>query len=412
MSPGSSPFAALKHRNFARFALAMAVSSAGQFLIGLTTPFLMNRLTESSAWVGASGFLALAPAVVGTPLAGALADRVDRHRMLLVTFVCLVVLDVVFLVGYLTDGLTPWRILGLQLVLGSLTGFQFAPIQSMPAVLVPAESLVDAVRFMSIVFTASRAIGPAIGGVVLATAGPGLGYGLTTAFFVAGLLGLLTVRTTQKVVTSESRILVDLREGIRYIAARSGMRLAVASSFMVGMCGASIAFPLAPSVAAEQFGAGGAGLGVLATMIGVGSICGSIFISRGGGRVLRSRVEMAALLAYSCGVLVLGATHALGVGIVGYFAIGAAHMLHNVSMTTSLQVQVTEEFRGRVMGVWLVALMAGVPLGALGGGFLASATSMAVTVTVFGSALALYTLVAAVRTGAMRSLDDQLPEFG
>ena len=84
-APGqSSPFSSLRHPAFARFAAGQTLCGIAQFLGGLATPFLVNQLTDSNTWVGASSFVALIPAVVGTPLSGTLADRMDRRMLLLV----------------------------------------------------------------------------------------------------------------------------------------------------------------------------------------------------------------------------------------------------------------------------------------------------------------------------------------
>jgi MFS family permease len=155
------PFAPLRHGSFARFLAANTICNVGQFLQGLAVPFLINQLTDSNTWVGAAAFASLIPAVVSTPISGTLADRVDRKRILLAAYALQMVITGGILALHLTDHLTPWRIIWLLLASGAVAGFQWAPIQSLSAVLVPRLLLPQAIRLLSISFTVGRSVGPA-----------------------------------------------------------------------------------------------------------------------------------------------------------------------------------------------------------------------------------------------------------
>ena len=146
----TNPFTALRHPAFARFAMGTTLCGIAQFLAGLATPFLINQLTDSNSWVGAASFAALLPSVIGTPFAGALADRMDRRLLLLGGVGMQVLVMVGIVVLYQSGRLTPWLILGLNFIGGSAASFMWAPIQSLGAILVPRESLAAAGRMVSI----------------------------------------------------------------------------------------------------------------------------------------------------------------------------------------------------------------------------------------------------------------------
>ena len=408
---GASPFSSLRHPAFARFAAGQALCGTAQFLGGLATPFLVNQLTDSNTWVGASSFVALIPAVVGTPLSGTLADRMDR-RMLLLVGLSLQVLVMSVVVGlYATGGLTPWRILLLNFVGGSAASFQWAPIQSMAAVLVPRESLVAAVRMVSITFTVGRSVGPAIAAVTLAFHGPGLAFVVSLGLYVVGLGILATVRTTWAPSGADGSLGDQFREGLAYVRARPEMRVAFRLAFSVAGLGAVFAFGLAAGVADDLFGRGGGGLGVLSTSLGVGALLASAFISGRGGRMSRAVLERRSILLYGAGLLVVASSSWLGVGMFGYLLMGGAHMLHGTTLSTSLQLRVDEEFRGRVMSVFLVAILSGIPIGGLAFGVIGDLVGL--RWVVLGAGLALWLDVAVTgRRGAFALLDREVDEVG
>ena len=366
----TNPFTALRHPAFARFAMGTTLCGIAQFLAGLATPFLINQLTDSNSWVGAASFAALLPSVIGTPFAGALADRMDRRLLLLGGVGMQVLVMVGIVVLYQSGRLTPWLILGLNFIGGSAASFMWAPIQSLGAILVPRESLSAAVRMVSITFTVGRSIGPVVAALTLAFGGPGLAFAVGLGVYVAGFLVLATVRTKWSPTGADGSLRSQLGDGIAYVRARPEMRLAFRLAFTVASLGAVFAFSLAAGIADDLYGLGGGGLGVLSTSLGVGSLLASVHISRAGSRVARSVMERRSILLYSIGLVVVASTGWLAVGIVGYLCMGAAHMLHGTTLSTALQMRVDERYRGRVMSVFLVAVLSGIPVGGLAFGIL------------------------------------------
>ncbi len=398
----------LRHPAFSRFFAGITIANTGQFLQGLAVPFLVNDLTDSNAWVGAASFASLVPAVIATPVAGIVSDRADRKRILLYAYLVQCVVSVGFVVLYQADALTPWRILGLQFIAGICAGFQWAPIQSLSPTLVPPRLLVDAVRLVSISFTAGRAIGPAIAAVVLATAGPGLAFAGTLILYVVAVGFVATVKTDWVPSDATEPFVAQFTAGIRYVRQRAGMRVALASQAAVAFFGAVFTFALTASIADDAYDVGGGGLGALAMFAGLGAIIGSVFVTGRGATVPRSRLEPGALVLYGSGILLAAATPYLVVGLVGFTLLGIAHMVNAVAVSTSLQVQVDDEYRGRVMSVWIMVALIALPIASLAGGFLADALSIRIVMTIFGGALLAFVLVTGRIGDGFGPLDDVL----
>lgn len=384
---GPNPFSSLRHPAFARFALGTTLCGVAQFLGGLATPFLINQLTDSNSWVGAASFAALVPAVIGTPLAGTLADRMDRRILLLAGLSLQILSMVAVVVLYESGRLTPWFILGLNFIGGSAASFQWAPIQSMAAVLVPRTSLAAAVRMVSITFTVGRSVGPVVAALTLAFSGPGLAFAVSLGIYVVGFVVLTTVRTGWAPTGGGGSLRDQFSDGVAYVRARPEMRLTFRLAFTVAALGAVFAFSLAAGIADDLFGLGGGGLGVLSTSLGVGSLMASAYISGRGAHVVRSVMERRSIVLYGTGLLIVAASGWLAVGVIGYLCMGMAHMLHGTTLSTALQMQVDEAYRGRVMSVFLVAVLSGIPVGGLAFGILGDLLGLRWVVLAAGIAL-------------------------
>ena len=371
----------------------------------LAVPFYVNELTDSNWWVGSSAFAVLIPSLIVTPVAGIWCDRISRKAILFGSFCLQLIMSAVFLALFLADVLNPWLIVGLQVVVGVASGFQWAPTQAMTALLVPPEDLLSAVRFVSLSFTAGRAFGPAMAGLTLWLWGPGPAFAVTIVGFFIGLAFMVPMRLRPAEPVQREPLLMQFRQGVDYIWRRSEMRLVVVTSFVVASVGAVFAFALVASVADDVFSLGDGGLGWLTAIFGLGSLVVGMYVTVFGDLHARSRVEMTAVGVYAAGVLLIGATPWLAIGLLGYFIFGAAHMAHGVTVNSALQVQVDEQYRGRVMSVWMMSVLAGLPLGSLVGGFLGDLVSMRFVLLLYGGLLAAFWVIAVIRSDGFAGLD-------
>ncbi|MYH71559.1 MAG: MFS transporter [Acidimicrobiia bacterium] len=400
-----SALRALSHRSFLLFFIGVSIATTGQFMQSLAVPFYMNELTDSNFWVGSSAFAVLIPSLIMTPVAGIWSDRISRKAILFGSFSLQLVCSVAFLVLFAGDHLTPWLMIGLQVVVGVASGFQWAPTQAMTSLLVPPEDLLSAVRYVSLSFTAGRALGPAMAGLTLLNWGPGPAFAVTIVGFVLGLAFMAPIRLRPAEPFRQEPFWIQFRLGLEYIWRRPEMRLVVVTSFIVASVGAVFAFALVASVADDVFALGDGGLGWLTATFGFGSLVVGLYVTRHGDRHARSRVEMTAVGVYALGVLLVGATPWLLFGLLGYFVFGAAHMAHGVTVNSALQVQVDEQYRGRVMSVWLMSVLAGLPIGSLIGGFLGDLVSMRFVLLLYGGLLAVFWAIVTVRSNGFAGLD-------
>lgn len=385
--------------------MGVSIATTGQFMQSLAVPFYVNELTDSNFWVGSSAFAVLVPSLIMTPVAGIWSDRISRKAILFGSFLLQLAASMAFLVLYAADSLTPWLIIGLQVVVGVASGFQWAPTQAMTSLLVPPEDLLSAVRLVSLSFTAGRALGPAAAGLTLLYWGPGPAFAVTIVGFIVGMGFMAPIELRPAAPVRPESFRTQFRQGVDYIWRRPEMRLVVLTSFVVASMGAVFAFALVASVADDVFFFGDGGLGWLTATFGFGSLVMGLYVTRHGDRHARSRIEMAAVGVYAIGVLMVGATPWLVFGMLGYFVFGAAHMAHGVTVNSALQMQVDEQFRGRVMSVWMMSVLSGLPIGSLIGGYLGDLVSMRFVLLLYGGLLAVFWAFAVIRSNGFAGLD-------
>jgi len=396
---------ALRHREFAVFFGAALVSNTGGWFQSLAAPFLVYEITRSNTWLGIAGFTGLFPGLLLGPLAGILADRYPRRRILLVTqsVHASVALGLCSLAA--SGAATAPRIVALLLLGGIANAVQMASWQSYVPLLVPRESLADAVRLNSSQFTISRALGPALGGVVLASAGAAVAFGVNALSFGLVIAALALGRPRAAPVTGDASPLEQLRAGVGAVLGSGALRIAVLTAFAVSLLGQSV-MQLAAGIAAEVYGVGEIGLGAMTSMFGTGAMLGALAIAFFPDAGTRSGMTQVGLLGYSGGLGLVAATRQLGFGLVGFLLMGISHVLVTISLNTSVQMQVSEELRGRVMALYLMGIFAGVPLGALGLGSLGDAFGLQAAVAAAASGIGLFAL-AGLLLRAFQPLDAQ-----
>ena len=403
-------FRVLRDRDFAIFFAAALVSNSGSWMQSIAAPYVLYQLTHSTTWLGIGAFMAFFPALCVGPLAGSLADRFSRKTILLWTQTGMMLTAFGLWAVWIADLATPGVIVTLLFFSGITSGLNITAWQSFVPQLVPASDLLAAVRLNSMQFVAARAFGPALAGLVLQL------YGAGTAFFLNGVsfmlvLGALVLIHPRSVQLDESagRVMQHFREAVRYVRARSALLLPVITIAVVSFFGSSVV-QLAPAFADDVFGVGKSGYGFLVSSFGLGAIAGSLLVALWADRFRRSRVAIAGLFLYSAGELLFAVAPEYALGIAGMVTMGAAYILVATALNTSVQARVDEAHRGRAMSIYLMGLLAGVPLGALVQGKLADVIGLRATVIAATIGLVVCSVIGIVRAHAFRPLDEALED--
>lgn len=369
---------------------AALAASAGQWMQQVALGWLAIELTNSPGFVGIVTFAAGVPFIVVAPLGGALIDRTDRRRLMLICQALAVVLASIMAFDVIGGFVQPWHLPIAAIMNGSLQALLSPTQQSLVPALVPRTGLTNAIGLMSAGQNMTRVVGPSIAGIVIGTLGVGETFVVqAVAIAIAFALVLRIVLPPRQLVASASRGIFD---GVRLITSRPDLR----GLFLLVAIPMFFAFPYIGFLnvfARDIFQIGAGGLGLLMAVSGCGAVVGSLLVAsrqsvQGAGKVLIMTTVLygfvVSVVAFSTHLWLSLPLMFLG-SLLGSAFMGANNVL--------IQHRVQDEIRGRVMGAYMLTwgLM---PLGALPMGL--AADRFGVQVAVAGGALISTVLTAAL----------------
>jgi len=401
-------FRVLRRRDFAVFWSAALVSNTGSWMQTIAVPFVVYQMTRSTAWLGFAAFMNFIPAMIAGPFGGSYADRHSRKRILLVTQTVMMISAFTLWATWVTGVATPGLIVAIVFFSGFVAGINITTWQAFVTQLVEPAELVDAVRLNSMQFMGARAFGPAIAGIVLQAAGASTAFFLNAASFVLVLAALAFVHPRSQLFSDTGgSVLGHLRDGWRLVRSRTSLFLPILMIGVVSLLGTSV-IQLAPAIAKEMFSVGRGAYGLLVAAFGIGAVTGSVLVATIADRMLRSLVANIGIVGLSLGVVALGLAPAYGVGVAAMFVMGLAYLLLATSLNTGVQARVEDEFRARVMAIYLSSLLLGVPLGSLVQGKLAEWVDLRAVIVGSGVALLGFAAYTWLRHARLRPLDESL----
>jgi MFS family permease len=398
---------AFKHRDFTIFWSGALASNTGSWVQNLAVPYVLYQITESAFWVGLATFTQFIPAMVLGPLAGSIADRGDRRRVLFVTQACLA-LSAVALWGAWASGVrSPGAILALVSLAGIFGGISIPSWQSFINDLVPRDDLLSAVTLNSLQFNASRAIGPGIAGIVLVALGPSWAFLINAASFGFVLVALSLVRTRPLARTSAltGNFLRQFGRALQYSRTQPGILVGIVCAVLVAMLGNPI-FQFTVVFAAEVYDVGELALGAMNVALGIGAVLAAPLVSGWDAVLSRATLVRWAMLAYGGALLAFALAPEYWMGLVALVVVGGGFLAVISATNTSVQVIVADHMRGRVIALRIMAFTGAYPIGALLQGWLSDVIGPRATVAGAGGGLILVGLFLAARPRLLTALDD------
>lgn len=402
--------AALRHRDFALFWWGAVLSNTGSWVQRTAVPFVLFEITGSATWVGFAAFLGLAPAVLMGPIAGAIADRYPRRLVLLITQSAMGLVALGLWAVFAAGADSPWVIVAFAGANGLIAGLNIASWQAFVSELVPRDMLLNAVTLNSAQFNASSALGPAVAGVVLAAWGPATAFLVNAVSYVFVVGALLLVRTARKQAAAApgARVLAAFAETVRYVRARPGMAVCVQVVVLLGLLGSPV-FQLVKVFTDEVFEVGPVAFGFMGASLGIGSVVGTPFVAGPGTALPRGRLTFVGVVVYGGSLTAFALAPGYAMGLAALFVAGAAYLPVASALNTTLQLQVHEAVRGKVLALYIMAFTASIPIGSLVQGWLADVVGPRLTVAVAGSVFALSAVWLGPVRGQLWRMDDPGP---
>lgn len=379
---------ALQHRAFRRVFAGSLASNIGTWMQNITLVALAYSLTRSAWFTGVITFAQLGPMLLLSPAAGALADRANRRTIMVAVAATQTVLSMVLAV-VATDS-TPSKVLLVLLVAGIGTGAAIngpAAGATLPS-LVPREDLQSAIALNSAAMNASRVAGPILGGLVGTLGGAPLVFvvnGLTYLFVILAVCSV-DVDFSPKGNIDEGP-LDQLRRGLRAAKTDPVVSRVLVTISVLSLCSLVFVYQM-PLLASRQLGLSGWRFNLLFACFALGAALGALSMGSFLSGHDRGRVARVALFVFAVSLAVFGTTHSPTVAFPAVFVLGGAYFVIITALSTTLQMQVADEVRGRIMGLWMMGWAGLVPLGSLIAGPVIDRTSIS-AVLVFGAVVAL-----------------------
>ena len=398
-------FRALSHRNYRLFFGGQGVSLIGTWMQQIAMSWLAYRLTNSALLLGVIGFTSRIPTFLLASLAGVLADRWNRHRILVITQTLSMVQAMILAILVLTETVAVWHIVSLSLLLGLINAFDIPARQSFVVDMIErGEDLGNAIALNSSIVNGARLIGPSIAGILIATLGEGMCFLLNGLSFIAVIVALLAMKIVPKQRKIQgSQVFQGLKEGFSYAFGFAPIRSVLLLLALVSLMGMPYTV-LMPIFAENILHGGPQALGFLMGATGVGAIAGSIYLASRKSVLGLGRIIVISSNLFGIGLIAFSLSRLFWLSSLFMLLTGFGMIVQMASSNTVLQTIVEEDKRGRVMSFYTMAFMGMVPFGSLLAGSLANNIGAPQTVMIGGVACILGSVMFAKKLPSLRKV--------
>ncbi|MQG37516.1 MAG: MFS transporter [SAR202 cluster bacterium] len=394
---------ALRDSSLLRFVGATLMWGTGHQLITVSQGYLLFELTSSTIWLAALGAAVGIPNVIIAILAGMLADRVSRTRLLIVGAIVAGAPMFAVVVLLVFDALEPWHLLIAGGAQGSALALDWIARLSLLPDVVPKGILVRAISIDQAAFNGARVVAPIIGGFLLAISGPTASYGLIVGLFGFAVVVYKTFRPhTELQPTVQKGVVEDLRDVVRVLRGNVILRLNLMFTAVNALVLGGLIF-IIPAFAKEVYGTGETGLGYLFSAVGLGALAGALTTSWTGGVKRAGPALLLTDILFGGFVVAWAFSSTMALALPIAFLLGYFNAVHIALGIAVIQVNVPAVVRGRVIGAYELAWSA-FPLGGLVSGSLATMFNLRYSLTILACGLVVFTVVVMLSSSQFRQL--------
>ena len=354
-------FSSLRIRNYRVYFTGQSISLVGTWMQMTAQAWLVLTLTHSATALGLVTALQMLPVLLLGPYGGVIADRSDKLRLMTILQAVMGVQALVLGLLTVTHVVRFWEICVLAVFLGVNNAFENSPRQSFIREMVGKDQLRNAITLNSVTVNAARAVGPGIGGVLIAAVGVGICFLLNAASFVAVVTSLLLIdRARLRPSTPTPRAKGQLREGVKYASGTRLIAVPLAMMGVVGMLAYEFQVSL-PVLAQHTFHGGSEVYGFMTASMGVGAAIGGLITAALGRTGIRSMVF--ASTGFGVSILVCAYAPNLAIVYVAMLFVGWASVSFISIGNSTIQLAARPDMRGRVLSLWQVAFQGTTPIG-------------------------------------------------
>ncbi len=385
---------AFRYRNYRLYFGGQGISLTGSWMQQVAMGWLVYRLTGSVFYLGLVAFFSQVPIFFMSPLAGVLADRWDRMRIMLLAQALAMTQALVLAALMFSKFIAAWHLLPLAFFLGVANALDAPARHSFIVQVVERkEDLGNAIALNSAMFNGARLVGPPLAGILVALAGEGICFLINGVSYLAVIFALLAMRLPARAGKRKMMgFWSELHEGFAYTFGTRSIRMVIALIAWVSLVGVSYV-TLMPVFVRRVLNGGPHSLGFLLGAVGCGALLGSLALaSRQGSPQVGTYIAGGSAL-FSLGLVALSQVRAFWAAMPLMLVVGLGMMVQMASANTYIQQRITDDKRARVMSIYTMAFMGATPIGSFLVGITASAVGVRSTIAIGGVLSLLGTLV-------------------
>jgi MFS family permease len=359
-------FASLQYRNYRLWFWGQMVSLFGSWMQITAQGFLVYQLTHSPAYLGYVGFAAGIPTWLFMMYGGVVADRMPRRNILVVTQISMMILAFILAFLTFTGAIQAWHIVMLAFMLGIANAFDAPSRQAFVLELVKREDLTNAIALNSTMFNSATAVGPAVAGITYAIFGPAWCFMINAISFLGVIAALLRMKLNIQPRSGKNgkSTLDELKEGIKYTLHHRQIRTLIMLVAMISVFGISYA-TLIPAWAVNILGGDATTNGYLQSARGVGALLSALFIASLGRFHFKGKLLTLGSFMFPSLLIFFSFMRWLPLSLLVLVGVGSSLILVFNLANALVQTLVSDDLRGRVMGVYSASFFGLMPVGAL-----------------------------------------------
>jgi MFS family permease len=396
-------FSALKYYNYRLWFGGQTVSLFGTWMQRTAQAYLIFDLTKSPLYLGYVGFAYGVPSWLLMLYGGAIADRFPRRNILLIAQTAMMVLAFM-LAGLTFTGLVqPWQIIVLAFLLGCANAFDAPTRQAFVTELIDRRDLTNAIALNSSMINAATVIGPAVAGLTYAAFGPAWCFTINGFTFIAVIVALQLMKLAPfHPVEKTVSIFKEIRVGLQFVARTPTIRTLIVNLGILSLAGLGFV-TLLPVWAVDVLGGDATTNGFLHTARGLGALSGALLIAAIGQSYSKGKLLTIATFVMPLFLFLLSFTKMLPTSFIALLGTGWGFMVIVNLSNTLVQTNITDELRGRVMGIFTFTFFGLMPIGSLLNGAFADQIGAPLTIQINALFLSIAAVVLVVRFPFVRA---------
>ena len=376
---------ALRHRNFRLFTAGQSISLIGAWMQQVAMGWLVYRLTNSAFLLGLVSFAAASPVFFLGPFAGVIADRANRHRVIIAMQALMMLQAAALAYLVFTNRVEYWHVLALSVFFGVINAFEIPVRQAFLLEMVKSrEDLPNAIALNSSMFNGARLIGPAIAGFIIAAFGESTAFILNAVSYLAVLIALFAMRVEKREKKAiRGRVFSSLRAGFEYGLGFLPIRVVLNLVAAAALFGVPFTV-LLPVFAVDVLHGDARTLGFLMSATGVGALSGALYLAARESVRGLSKVIAACATLFGASLVFFGLSRVLWISMLALAIGGFGMMVLMAASNTFLQTVADDDKRGRIVSMYTMSYIGLSPFGSLMAGALAQVVTAPFTIAFGG----------------------------